>query len=346
MSPLATALCSVLFTLAPQATDDSARDGSNTRPAAVVEGQSEIIEEIVWLDRTVPALEVDAVVRRITRNADWPDRFGAFLVARSGDGGSNDGPSQYGILLRGSRDAIAAMAERARSLRDEDAMYRQIDAVRLDAATVSVDFPGGTVEEFVAAALGKFGFVPPVYGDDAIRSLRVRPVKTHRMSISAALELLTRVPPTDASGEPVRLRITGAGETIVGGASPVVAAERTVDLQRSRVIVIERDPEALELSQPVRRAAIFLPPTRSSDAAIEELLDAISVAVHLEKRSPTFVAKMHRPSRMLIVRGTEDELGVVAQVVRGFEPNVRIELPTFSAADAPTRPTSDAPAGR
>lgn len=344
MSPLATALCSVMLTLAPQASGAVAPTGSVASQEAVA-ARTDAAERVIWVDPHVEARAVSALVGDIRRQGS-AHRVDASIVVGSSDPGSKDVPKGYGILLRGPKDAVDAAAGLIRRELGEQDTIREVETARLDAATVSVDFPGGTVEEFVTAALGKFEFVPPVYGDDAIRSLRVRPVKTHRMSISAALELLTRVPPTDASGEPVRLRITGAGETIVGGASPVVAAERTVDLQRSRVIVIERDPEALELSQPVRRAAIFLPPTRSSDAAIEELLDAISVAVHLEKRSPTFVAKMHRPSRMLIVRGTEDELGVVAQVVRGFEPNVRIELPTFSAADAPTRPTSDAPAGR
>lgn len=346
MPLLATALCSIILSLAPQATASDAPAATAQNQATAT--QAEVIERDIWLDREPDDLMqlIDAIHNGNARGTRAP--VDASIVARS-DG--RDARPTYGIRLRGPTAAVDQIyAWVFKTLGNQDA-FRDAERKRLEASTVSIDFPGGTVEEFVTSVLGTFELVPPVYANDDIRALRMTAVKTHQMSIAAALDLLVRVPPTDAYGQPVRLRVSGTGNEVPGaprysGRQSASSAEEALIDQRSRVIVIERDPRANTAAEPARRAAIFLPPSRSSDAAIDELLDAISVAVHLEKRSPTFVAKMHKPSRMLIVRGTEDELGLVAQVVRGFEPNVRIELPTFSATEAPTRPTSGAPAGR
>lgn len=346
MPLLATALASITLALGPQTTPADAPPVTAPTQAAA---EPDLIERDVWLDREPDDLTqlIDAIHNGNARGTRAPVE--ASIVARS-DG--RDGRPAYGLRLRGQTAAVEQIyAWVFKTLANQEA-YRDAERAKLEASTVSIDFKGGTVEEFVASVVGKFELVPPVYANEEIRSLRMTAVKTHQMSIADALNLLARVPPTDSYGQPVRLRVSGTandgapGVARASGRQTAWAAEETLIDQRSRVIVIERDPRANTTAEPTRRAAIFLPPTRGSDAAIEQLLDAISVAVHLEKRSPTFVAKMHKPSRMLIVRGTEDELGLVAQVVRGFEPNVRIELPTFTATDAPTRPTSGAPAGR
>jgi hypothetical protein len=54
--------------------------------------------------------------------------------------------------------------------------------------------------------------------------------------------------------------------------------------------------------------------------ALNVLFDAIKVAVDFDEESKTFKAKYHEASRLLIVRGTFDELGVVGQVVKAQFP--------------------------
>jgi hypothetical protein len=69
--------------------------------------------------------------------------------------------------------------------------------------------------------------------------------------------------------------------------------------------------------------------------ALNVLFDAIKVAVDFDEESKTFKAKYHEASRLLIVRGTFDELGVVGQVVKAQFPTARVELPAFEPASEP-----------
>jgi hypothetical protein len=63
------------------------------------------------------------------------------------------------------------------------------------------------------------------------------------------------------------------------------------------------------------------------------------VAIDFDRRSTTFKAKYHKPSGLLIVQGTDEELGVAARVVRAKLPESRIELPPGIAGDPKGPPT-------
>ncbi|MDZ4753348.1 MAG: hypothetical protein SGJ11_02490 [Phycisphaerae bacterium] len=213
----------------------------------------------------------------------------------------------------------------------------------LEARTVSAKFPGGSVEEFVDAVLGKFGFVPPIYQSEELRSLRMRPVEMKLMSISDALSLLSRVPPQDKNGEPVRL--IARWSDVSPGILPRPSPEALLELYERQVLVINRESSNAESDGDVRRAAFTLGDETVPKEALDVMLDAVALATNLDGASTTFRAKFHAPTNLLIVRGTFDELGVVAQIVKGKFPNARVELPVTDLSTVTPSPTADGAIG-
>lgn len=59
-------------------------------------------------------------------------------------------------------------------------------------------------------------------------------------------------------------------------------------------------------------------------AQVQAVLDAISVAIEMDGESSTYRAKYHEPSGLLILRGTQDELGVAAQVFETKVPELKV----------------------
>ena len=237
------------------------------------------------------------------------------------------------IRLSGKNELVDAAAERIAEIAADRDRWLEADRHALEKSTVTLDFPGGTVEEFLQAVIGKFNFVPPIYQDESYRKLSMRPVKSRLTDIPAALNLLTRVPPLDANGSPVPLKAT-----FDDGSRNTWASLNLHDLNERlfrSVMVIDRAGGTKSASVQIRRAAFTLGEEAPKREVVDTMLDAISVAISLDGPSQNFRAKFHAPSNILILQGTPDELAVAGQIVRGKFPKSLVEVPTVADQPAP-----------
>jgi hypothetical protein len=277
------------------------------------------VDRVVWLtpangNRDLPSREVSEVIRSVAH-----DGVQASMVTVPGQ------DSQIPIRLVGTKEKVDQAAEEIARWSSDRERWLESDRRTLEKSTVTLDFPGGTVEEFLQAVIGKFNFVPPIYQDESFRKLNMRPVKSRLTDIPAALNILTRVPPLDASGSPVPLRAT-----FDDGNPNTWARLNLYDLNERlfrSVMVIDRAGGTKSASVQIRRAAFTLGEDAPKRDAVDTMLDAISVAISLDGQSQTFRAKFHAPSNILILQGTPDELAVAGQIVKGKFPKSAVEVP-------------------
>lgn len=243
------------------------------------------------------------------------------MVALKGDNGMS-----VPFRLTGPKGKVAEAKTRIQEIASSREHWLEADRREVERNSVTIDFPGGTVEEFVAAVTKPLDLVPPIFQDDELRTLTMRPVKTKLLDVPAALQLLGRVPPTDKRGVPVPLVASFDNKRNASWAH-----ENLPDLNerlRRSIIVIDRETDIpATAAEPLRRAAFGLGDEAPSREALAALLDAIDVAVGLDGESKTFRAKLHAPSNILILQGTSDEIALVAQIVKGRIPSARVELP-------------------
>lgn len=262
------------------------------------------VREVVQLLSSARSIDVDAVVV-------W---------------GGDDPNSPLALRVSGTKANVEKAGAHVKQIIADEKKWREMDE-RLEAeSTVTIDFSGGTVEEFVNAVIGKFNFVPPIYQDESYRKLTMRPVKTRLLDLSSALNLLSRVPPTDSNGASVPLRAS------FGGRDPQPLAGRSNEslaLQLARaVMVIDRAEPVKVDAATARRAAFSLGDESPKRELLDATLDVLSVAINLDGTSKTFRAKFHAPSNILIVQGTPDELAVAGQIVKARFPKAKVELPS------------------
>lgn len=232
--------------------------------------------------------------------------------------------ASLGLQISGERKKVEASLARLNEIVQDRERWLEAERREIEKSTVTIEFPGGTVEEFVQAVIGKFNFVPPLYQDDSFRKLAMRPVKTRRVDVQSALELLTRFPPLDENGSPVALKASFSESA--PAKSPLSGVELNERLARSLLVI---DRAGLSAAEPAaaRRAALSLGEESPKRELLDATLDALSVAINLDGPSKTFRAKFHAPSNILIVQGTPDELAVAGQIVKARFPKAKIELP-------------------
>jgi hypothetical protein len=252
----------------------------------------------------------------------------------------NENEGIFLVEFRGLPDDLKGMPDevnKAIGIRSGEEKERRRLA-EMESNTVSIQFPGGTVEAYVNAVLAKFDLAPPIYADDAIRSLHVAPVELRRADLLSALRVLSRAFPTNAEDIAVPLAIT-FGESPMAY-SPTDPSSIREAVSRS-VIVIGRASPDLSASSGVRRAAFVLGPSPIERARLDPALDAVALAVNWNGASPTFRAKFHAPSNVLILQGTPDELALAAQIVKGTFPDAHVDMTAAPAATASPTPIEE-----
>lgn len=275
-------------------------------------------------DSNLPISEVQSVLRSVAELG-----VNASMVATD----YNSDQRSVAVRLSGTKEKVDKAAELIDTISGDRERWRQAERDKLEKSTVTLDFPGGTVEDFLQAVIGKFDFVPPIYQDESFRKLSMRPVKSRLTDIPAALNLLTRVPPLDENGSPVPLKAT-----FDDGNSNTWAGQNLHDLNERlfrSVMVIDRAGGTKSASVQIRRAAFTLGEEAPKRDAVDTMLDAISVAIGLDGQSQTFRAKFHAPSNILILQGTPDELAVAGQIVKGKFPKSLVEVPAVPEESAP-----------
>jgi hypothetical protein len=239
------------------------------------------------------------------------------LVARVGA----DGAEHQVVLLRG-KDGRSNLEAVRQELLGQERNWKYERAY--EQSRVTLDFPGGTVEEYVRAIGAKPKLPGPIFVSRELAQLRMRPIELRGLEFRKALALLSKLPPTNDAGQAVPLEASWVGEV-----APASDAAQKLEDYRRAILIVAPVESAARKSDATRRAAFALGEESISKPALTTLFDAIAVATNMDGESKTFKAQYHEPSGLLIVRGTRDELGVVAQIVKAKFPKARTELPSF-----------------
>ncbi len=289
--------------------------------------ESETIEFPIELEES----EIAGFFERVQDTASRSPGVSVELAERPGP----EGKVRKVILVRATDREEALANGRAQSF------FRMMAQMQLDRRTdhnrklmrITLSFPGGTVEEFVRAVSERPKLPKPTFASSYVANLKMRPIELSGLDVRSALQLLSKLPPTNFEGVPVPLTASFVGAETSASEDPGMALSK---LQRS-VFIIGPETYAPANAETTRRAAFWLGSDAVSDEALKILFDAIKFATDFESESTTFKAKYHQPSRLLIVRGTRDELGVVAQIVKSQFAGARAELPSFEPTEESDR---------
>lgn len=199
--------------------------------------------------------------------------------------------------LRAAGDAIARLDKRL------------VEAS--DTTSLTADFQGGTLREYfdLIARESKFeGFV--FHNDDILASLRAPAAKLRDSSIFTAVDLVGAMRFATSKGETYHLVIEW-----IGPAMDRASSTRSPARLRESVCLVAVRPDSVSSRIQQRRAVFDLSGLKDgSQGEVQRLLDAVTLAVEFDGGSTTFAAKYHEPSRLLIVKGTEDEIALIRDI--------------------------------
>jgi hypothetical protein len=250
-----------------------------------------------------------------------------------------------------AKSTFVALSEeyQARARKEKEA--RQAEDAPPTSTGVTLDFKGGSVLEYLkqlGTATGFDGFVirepalleqidmPPITLRDTDLMTAIKAIGSSDRSETGAIRL------RDGRLARVTLEWLVPDGSTQHRPSPLNAEEYAAALRRGLVVVSVAP--WLGKQVPTTRTVFDLSSIPNADKAlVQSLLDAISLAVELDGESPSFRAKYHEPSRILIVRGTDAELALVREIVQLRVPNAKShdsETPTPEAVAAPTTPAA------
>lgn len=314
-------------------------------------------------DGTAPAVESTPLVpNERTAYLEGPDLIrsasaGAVLTAMTQASGAKVQfiSASNTLVVTGTQEQIAdakatldtlvhnAQAERERKQREKaERESRPGEASQPD--ELVVDFPGGSVFDYLRLIGRSAGFDGFVFRDEALlRELTLPAVTLRGSDLQTAVQIVTTLGYRLTDGREASVSATWIGPaTIINRQvhpqpDPAFLADA---LRRSVCLIFPAASDPSRRGQsPISKTVFDLSGMGAVDPdEVQRLLDAIAIAIELDGDSPTFFAKFHEPSALLIVRGTQGELNVAREIVRLRVPNHK-----ETAAPAPEQPESDAP---
>jgi hypothetical protein len=210
-----------------------------------------------------------------------------------------------GARLREMEDRrMREEAERRLFAEDEE---RQRQA-QIEKQSISIDFPGGTVGEYIEMVRKASGFDNIVIGSEGVNLLKMPPVKVKRITGTAAVQLLQSVRLTSARGfASVGVeQVSGDPDGVGIDAEPVVVVNRVDNDSGDTAPVIST--EVFNLSAYKERGA----------ESLTALIDAVRTAVELQGPSEHFKLALHEGTGLLFVRGAEEDIEIAVRTVRTF----------------------------
>jgi hypothetical protein len=194
--------------------------------------------------------------------------------------------------------------------REKEAMLMAVqEEKRLADLSLTIDFPGGTVAEYLELVRTASGFDNVVVGSDAILALKMPRVKVRRITGTAAVLLLQTLR-FDTNGNSVRMTV----DTVPGDPDGV-------GIDALPVLVVDLDPSSQNVipSEAVRTEVVNLSAFQKYEPnTVKELLGAIEVGIGLEKRPTPIEVKLHEGTGLLFVRGTDSDLRLVTETINAF----------------------------
>lgn len=212
--------------------------------------------------------------------------------------------------------------ERARRIVQEfESRSRETPAWRILAKPISIDFKGGPLAEFVRLLGGAVGCESWMLEDPRLESAVVPPIKLTGVTADSALRMLNGLSfasvdrGTPLHGRFVVQRIDAAPGS--DGAPPIYRIGGTFPS--------EGDPSRPPAPPRPTTTTVFevsllhLRDSEDAEATIEKaqaaLLAAIEVGINLRGPSSEFAVKLHRPTGLLFVSGTPEELSLVHTII-------------------------------
>lgn len=168
---------------------------------------------------------------------------------------------------------------------------------------VSVEFPGGTVQEYVQLLRGTTKDPVNIAASEELLSTQIPPITLKNVALMSALRALGTI------GD-------GAGMIDVRDLSLL---SKTGERAGSPVYEVLWVPRRMSDEASVQTYALFerLPVVNDEEATrmAETLVSAAQTALQMSGNSSTWELKFHRPSRLLLVKGTKGQIEIVASVV-------------------------------
>lgn len=211
------------------------------------------------------------------------------------------------MMILAERAHDEAMAkERDRTIARDNAAN---DAKRLADLSLTIDFPGGSVAEYLDFVRKASGFDNVVVGDDAILALKMPRVKVRRVTGTAAVLLLQTLR-FDSSGNEVRLtveNIPGDPDGVGIDAMPVLVIDFDA---HSRTAI----PSAAIVTQVINLSAY----QKYEPETVKALLGALDVAVKMQGDPKNVEIKLHDGTGLLFVKGNERDVNLINETVNTF----------------------------
>lgn len=210
-------------------------------------------------------------------------------------------------------------------------------------AVFDLDFPGGTVEEYLAHVRARSGQPSVVVLSPELNAMRMQPVKVARVSMGGAVRIVEALPTPTTASPPFRIRLSGTGTTLPGEQmvwilslehaptkppQPVDAPQ--VSVLRLAEIMNAEGPDGLDeekvdtLLEAIGIGVAMLSETTPSSVAEEtrrqRLIEYEAGLAPAPSRSEvqsrtTFEIKLHKRSGLLFLRGTEREIMLAHEVI-------------------------------
>jgi len=204
---------------------------------------------------------------------------------------------------------------------------------------IDINFRGGSALAYLEAigAAAKFeGFV--IHQREMLAELTLPVVTLRGADVATAVEVLThsRYDLPDGAIAAVEARWVGPAGELQDKSFGPSHSEADLIARSACIITVETDRRSVPKVVVVRavRTVFDLSPLEGANTAdIQTLLDAVTIAIEMDGTSPSFQAKYHEPSHLLIVRGTPDEMTLVREIIAVRVPR----LSEHAAADP--RPT-------
>ncbi|MFO0827598.1 MAG: hypothetical protein U0572_05550 [Phycisphaerales bacterium] len=232
-------------------------------------------------------------------------------------------PQARVIILRGQpedvKQAVAMLQDLEMRLEDEaraksarDLEERTVAAQKADAEAaarmLTIEFPGGTIDEYLALITKRMPNANVIMGTEVIARLKMPPVNLRSVTATAAISLLESLP-LEQDGTRVSLVINH----IPGDPKAEGAAASDVHILN----LLAPGGEAATTREPVVMTRVFNLGAlqRHDNAMLKGLLEAIAAGVELNGKSKDFATKFHEGSGLFFVRGSNADVAMVDVIV-------------------------------
>lgn len=263
------------------------------------------------------------VIASITLGCIVVSRAAAHLAHQSAGQAATTQPATAPLSQTQARHIELERAEAAKA-GAQSTTYLSLKASDSPTHIVSVNFPGGTVQEYVQLLRTSAKDPVNIAASEQLLSTQIPEIELKNVTLMSALRALGTI------GD-------GAGMIDVRDLSLVGKTGERVGSPVYEVIWV---PRRASEEHAVTTYSLFdrLPALTDDDATrmAETLVSAAQAALQMSGSSATWDLKFHRPSRLLLVKGSRNQIEVVSGVVERMTENWARDAYHKSASGADT----------